>query len=269
MSNTETSTAATGPAPATGPAALKRSRLILPIVLVVAGAVLIVGGIFWYRISTGIAMGKRMGALALAPQTVSTAVAEATVWQAESEAVGTVRALRGADLAAQAAGVVDKIEFESGNEVSAGATLLRLRLNDDGAKLEQLEATAMLAEQTYKRDQEQFAAQAISQATLDSDAATLKSARAQVSAQHALIEEKVVRAPFAGRLGIRLVGEGQYLSPGTTIVTLQSLDPIVIDFYVPQQSLARLKAGSTVRATIDAYRGPQPKRRPSTFESER
>jgi membrane fusion protein (multidrug efflux system) len=255
VSNSEPSATAGGPAAEPGLPPLKRSRLILPIVIVIVVAVLVVGGIYGYVISNGMAMGKRMGAMALAPQTVSTAVAEATVWQAESQAVGSVRALRGADLAAQASGVVDKIEFESGNEVAAGATLLRLRLNDDGAKLEQLQAAAVLAEQTYHRDQEQFAAQAISQATLDGDAATLKSARAQVAAQQAVIDEKIVRAPFAGRLGIRLVDEGQYLGAGTTIVTLQSLDPIVIDFYVPQQSLATLKTGSHVQAHIDAYPG--------------
>ena len=255
MSNSEPSATASGPAAETSLPPLRRSRLILPIVIVIVVAVLVVGGIYGYVISKGMAMGKRMGAMAQAPQTVSTAVAEASIWQAESQAVGSVRALRGADLAAQASGVVDKIEFESGNEVAAGATLLRLRLNDDGAKLEQLQASAVLAEQTYQRDREQFAAQAISQATLDGDAATLKSARAQVAAQQAVIDEKIVRAPFAGRLGIRLVDEGQYLGAGTTIVTLQSLDPIVIDFYVPQQSLAILKTGSHVRATIDAYPG--------------
>jgi membrane fusion protein (multidrug efflux system) len=236
-----------------GAGPVKRSRLILPIIIVIVGALLIVGGIFAYRITSGIAMGKRMGAMAQAPQTVSTAVAAATTWQKQFQAVGSVRALRGADLAAQASGVVDRIQFESGNEVPAGAVLLRLRLNDDGAKLEQLQASALLADQTYKRDQEQFAAQAISQATLDSDAATLKSARAQVDAQQALIDEKVVKAPFAGRLGIRQVDEGQYLAAGSTIVTLQSLDPIVIDFYVPQQFLATLKSGSVVQASVDAY----------------
>ncbi len=132
---------------------------------------------------------------------------------------------------------------------------MRLKPNDDFAKLQQLEAAAELAAQTYQRDQEQFAAQAISQATLDTDVSTLKSARAQVAAQQALIEEKIVKAPFAGRLGIRQVDLGQYLSAGTPIVTLQALDPILIDFYLPQQALEQIKIGEAVGATIDTYPG--------------
>jgi membrane fusion protein (multidrug efflux system) len=151
--------------------------------------------------------------------------------------------------------VVDKIHIESGAEVAAGTVLLVLKPNDDPAKLAQLQAQAELASITLKRDQEQLEAQAISQATVDTDASNLKSARAQVVAQQALIEEKLVRAPFAGRLGIRLVDEGQYLAAGTTVVTLQALDPIFIDFYVPQQALARLKVKQAVSATVDAYPG--------------
>ena len=241
------------PAPATAPQ--PRKRLVWPIVGVIVVAALLVGAIYGYRIYSGMQLGKRMGAQARVPQTVSTAVAAATPWQAQSKAVGSVRALRGADLASQAAGVVDSLPFASGSDVQAGEVVLRLRPNDDPAKLAQLQASALLAGQTYRRDQEQFAAQAISQATLDTDAAALKSADAQVAAQQALIDEKVVRAPFSGHLGIRQVDEGQYLAAGTTIVTLQSLDPLVIDFYVPQQNLATLKAGAVVAATIDAYPG--------------
>jgi membrane fusion protein (multidrug efflux system) len=196
-----------------------------------------------------------MGAAATAPQTVSTIVATTMSWQSRTQAIGSLRAVRGADLAAQASGVVDQIRFESGNDVPAGAVLLKLRPNDDLAKLEQLQAAAVLAEQTYKRDQEQFAAQAISQATVDTDVSTLKSARAQVTAQQALMEEKIVRAPFAGKLGIRQIDEGQYLTAGTTVVTLQSLDPIYIDFYVPQQALAQLQVGQPVTATVDTFPG--------------
>jgi membrane fusion protein (multidrug efflux system) len=198
---------------------------------------------------------KGMAAGAAAPQTVSTAVATSSTWQGHTKAVGSLRAVRGADLAPQASGVVDEISFDSGNEVPKGKVLLRLRANDDPAKLAQLEAAAVLAEQSLKRDQEQLEAQAISQATVDSDVATAKSAHAQVAAQQALIDEKIVRAPFAGRLGIRLVDEGQYLAAGTTVVTLQALDPIFIDFYVPQQALAELKSGEAISASVDTYPG--------------
>jgi membrane fusion protein, multidrug efflux system len=229
--------------------------MIKPIVIMLIVVAVVLGGIFAWQSFIGGMMKKGMAAAATAPQTVSTIVAKSATWQARTQAVGSLRAVRGADLAAQAAGVVDQINIESGTEVPAGTILLKLKPNDDPAKLAQLEAQAALAEQTYKRDQEQFAAQAVSQATLDTDVATLKSARAQVAAQQALIEEKIVRAPFAGRLGIRLVDVGQYLGAGTTVVTLQELDPILIDFYVPQQVLAHLKVGQAVSATVDTYPG--------------
>jgi membrane fusion protein (multidrug efflux system) len=229
--------------------------MIKPLVIVALAVAVILGGISAWHGFIGKMMKQGMSATAAAPQTVSTTLASRMSWQLRTQAVGSLRAVRGADLAAQASGVVDRIEFESGSEVRAGAALLKLKPNDDPAKLAQLEASAALAEQTYKRDQEQFAAQAISQATLDTDVATLKSARAQVVAQQALIEEKIVRAPFAGKLGIRLIDEGQYLGAGTAVVTLQALDPILIDFYVPQQALASLKVGQAVAATVDTYPG--------------
>lgn len=229
--------------------------MIKPLLIMVIAVAVVLGGIFAWQGFIGMMTKRGMGASAAAPQTISAIVASTARWQAQTRAVGSLRAARGADLSPQISGVVDRIEFESGGEVRAGAVLLKLKANDDPAKLAQLEASAALAEQTYKRDQEQFAAQAISQATLDSDVAALKSARAQVAQQRALIEEKIIRAPFAGKLGIRQIDEGQYLSAGTTVVTLQALDPIFIDFYVPQQALAHLKVEQSAVATVDAYPG--------------
>jgi membrane fusion protein (multidrug efflux system) len=229
--------------------------MILPFLILALAVLLVLGGIFAWQTFMGSMMKQYMAKAATAPQTVSTAVVSNSNWQAQTQAVGSLRAVRGADLAAQASGVVDVIRFESGSDVAAGTVLLKLKPNDDPAKLAQLQAAAELAEQTYKRDQEQFAAQAISQAVLDTDVSTLKSARAQVVAQQALIDEKTVAAPFAGKLGIRQIDEGQYLTAGTTVVTLQALDPILVDFYVPQQSLAHLKVGQAATATVDTYPG--------------
>jgi membrane fusion protein (multidrug efflux system) len=234
---------------------IKTGAMIKPLLIMVLIVAVVLGGIFGWQAFVGSMTKKFMSASAIAPQTVSTITVAASSWQPQIEAVGTLRAVRGADLSAQAAGEVDKIEFDSGNEVPAGKVLLRLRPNDDFAKLQQLQAAAELAQQTLKRDQEQFAAQAISQATIDTDVSTLKSAQAQVAAQQALIEEKVIKAPFAGRLGIRQVDLGQYLTAGTPIVTLQALDPILIDFYVPQQALQHLKIGEAATATVDTYPG--------------
>lgn len=249
MSTVESGSAADG-----GKIAPRRA-MVKPLVIMAIAVALILGGIFGWQSFMAKMMSKYMGAAATAPQTVSTITAAEDQWQSRLQATGSLRAVRGADLSSQASGIVDEIHFDSGNDVPAGKVLLRLRPLDDYALLQQLEAAAALAEQNYKRDQEQFAAQAISQAVIDGDVATLKTARAQVAAQQALIQEKIVAAPFAGRLGIRQVDLGQYLAAGTTIVTLQALDPILIDFYLPQQALSQLKIGKAVRAQVDTYPG--------------
>jgi membrane fusion protein, multidrug efflux system len=230
-----------------------RKAMIKPILLMVIGVIVVIGIVYGLQAFIGGKIKTAMSAAAGAPQSVSTIAASTSEWQPFIQSTGTLRAVRGADLSAQAAGVVDELAIDSGSDVPAGKILLKLKPNDDYAKLQQLQAAAELAEQTYKRDQEQLAAQAISQANVDTDVSTLKSARAQVAAQQALIDEKIVKAPFAGRLGIRQVDIGQYLTAGTTVVTLQALDPILVDFYVPQQALAQLKVGQPVSATVDTY----------------
>jgi membrane fusion protein (multidrug efflux system) len=229
--------------------------MVKPLVIMAIVVALLLGLVFGVQTMFGKIGKKFMSAAASAPQTVSTTVAATAEWQPYYQSTGTLRAVRGADLSAQASGVVDKLDIESGKEVPLGKVLLRLKPNDDYAKLLQLQAAAELADQTYKRDVEQLAAQAISQASIDTDVSTQKSAHAQVAAQEALIEEKIVKAPFAGRLGIRQVDLGQYLAAGTTIVTLQALDPILVDFYLPQQALAQVKVGQPVVAMVDTYPG--------------
>ena len=229
------------------------SALIKPLLIVIILMALLLGAIFGFQAFKAKMTGKFMAKNATTPQTVATTIAKPSSWQAQLQASGTLRAVRGADLSAQAAGIVDQIRFDSGKDVADGDVLLRLRLNDDGAKLQQLQAAAELAAQTLKRDREQLEAQAVAQSTIDTDVSSLKSARAQVAAQQALIDEKIVRAPFAGHLGIRQVDLGQYLSSGTTIVTLQALDPVLIDFYLPQQALAHVKLRQKVSASIDTY----------------
>jgi len=186
---------------------------------------------------------------------VATVKATVQDWQPALSATGTLRASDGAELSAEVAGIVGELHFTSGQDVEAGQLLLRLRPNDDDAKLQQLQAVAELDQITYDRDLRQLRAQGVAQATVDTDAGNLKNARAQVAAQQALMAEKFVRAPFAGRLGIRLVDLGQYLSAGTTIVTLQALDPIYADFYLPQQALAQIRVGQAVTVHADTYPG--------------
>ncbi len=226
-------------------------RLMLMLLVVASlGAGLI--GYQWFK--AGILKQVTTG-IAHAQPTVATATAVMQPWQATLVAVGSLRASNGADLALETAGVVETIQFQSGRDVEAGAVLLRLRLNDDDAKLQQMQATVELDAITYKRDLMQLKARGVAQSTVDTDAGSLKVARAQVLAQQAVINEKTMRAPFSGRLGVRQIDLGQYLAAGTTIVTLQALDPMFVDFYLPQQALAQLTVGKTIAVSIDAYPG--------------
>jgi membrane fusion protein (multidrug efflux system) len=224
----------------------------MTIMLVAVGIVL--AGIFGFQAFKAVMIKKFMSALSNPPQTVSTAKAVTSAWQPNIEAIGSLRAVNGADLSLEVSGVVDSISFNSGDDVDQGALLLKLRSDDDAAKLESLQATAELNQITYDRDQKQFKLQAVSQATLDTDDANLKNAKAQVAQQQAILDKKSLRAPFAGHLGIRAVDLGQYLGAGTVIVTLQALDPVFVDFFVPQQSMDQIRLGQTVTVKIDAFK---------------
>ncbi len=223
------------------------------VMLVLVGAVF--GGVFGFKAFVDEKVKEYMAGAGNPPQTVSTAQAAVTQWQPQLEAVGSLRAVRGADLSLEVPGVVEEINFQSGDEVQAGAVLLRLRGDDEIAKLESLEAVARLSQITYDRDMKQLKAQAISQAVVDNDEANLRNNKAQVAQQKAIVDKKVLRAPFAGQLGLRQVDLGQYLSAGTAIVTLQSLTPIYVDFLLPQQAFERIKVGQAVAAKVDAYPG--------------
>jgi len=221
------------------------------IMLIAVG--LVFGGVFGFQIFKNAMIKKFMSAMPQPPQTVSTVTAAMQEWQPQIEAVGSLRAVNGADLAFEVSGIVKELHFKSGDDVAAGDILLTLRADDDSAKLEALKATAALSEIVHQRDQEQFKIKAVSQATLDADAANLKNAKAQVAEQQAVVDKKTLRAPFAGHLGVRVVDIGQYISAGTTVVTLQALDPIYADFFLPQQALNQIRLEQVVTIKIDTY----------------
>jgi membrane fusion protein, multidrug efflux system len=223
-------------------------------VIMLIAVAIVFGGIFGFQAFKASMIKKFMTAMGSPPQTVSAAKAGYSAWQPRLEAIGTLRAVKGADLSLDVPGVVASISFNSGDDVEQGAPLLKLRVEDDLAKLESLQAMAELSEIVNQRDQKQFKMQAVSQATLDTDAANLKNAKAQVVQQQAVIDKKFLRAPFAGHLGIRAVDLGQYLAAGTVIVTLQALDPILIDFFLPQQAVDQVQLGQSVIVKIDAFK---------------
>ncbi len=221
------------------------------IMLIVVGLVL--GGIFWFINFKGRMIKEFMMSQGEPLQTVSTTAAGFLEWLPKLEAVGSLEAVQGTNISAEVSGIISEIHFKQGDNVKLGAPLLQLRADDDIAKLESLKATAQLANITYKRDQAQFDANAISKQTLDISKANLDVAVANIAQQQALVNKKIIRAPFPGRLGVRLVNVGQYLEAGTAIGTLQALDTIFVDFFLPQQSLATIKTGQKVTLNTDVY----------------
>lgn len=188
-------------------------------------------------------------------QTVSAIKVEMLEWQPQLSAVGTLSAVRGVEVSSEIAGLVRQVEFKSGQDVQAGQVLVQLNADADTAQLHALQAAAELSASVLERDKAQLTAQAISQAQLDGDLADLKGKRALVAQQAATVEKKSIRAPFAGKVGITAVNPGQYLNAGDKIVTLQTLDPVLVDFHLPQQQIANLSANQKISLSTDAYAG--------------
>jgi membrane fusion protein, multidrug efflux system len=222
------------------------------VMLVVVGVIF--GIVFGYKAWQEQRMKKSMAGQ-IPPVTVSAMKAELQPWQPRIRAVGSLRAVRGVDVTSEISGLVRTLHFASGDVVEAGRLLVQLNADADIAQLHALEAAAELAGTVYERDKKQLAIQAVSQATVDADSADLKSKKALAAQQAALIDKKSIRAPFAGKLGITTVNPGQYINPGDKIVTLQTLDPIYIDFYLPQQEFSRIAINQKLSVSADGYPG--------------
>ncbi|MGE5087972.1 MAG: efflux RND transporter periplasmic adaptor subunit [Candidatus Levyibacteriota bacterium] len=225
-------------------------RMIIMLVI----AAVIVGGVVGFQQFKNTMIAKAIKGGANPPQAVSTTVARDSDWQPTVEALGNLRASQEAALSAEVGGLVTAIHFDSGEKARAGQALVELNPSPLKAQLAQLEAQAALAEVNLKRDEAQLKIRAISQAAVDNDVATLKSAQAQVAAQKALIAQKTIAAPFSGQLGIRQVNLGQYLAPGSPIVTLQKLDPMDVDFTVPQNQIDLIRIG--MKASLQTSAAP-------------
>jgi membrane fusion protein (multidrug efflux system) len=155
------------------------------------------------------------------------------------------------------AGMVQKIYFTPGSTVKEGTVLVQLNADAEIGQLRALQAQTELAKITYERDKAQFAVHAVSKQTVDTDEWNLKNLQGLTAQQEATVKKKTLRAPFSGRLGISNVNPGQYLNVGDKVTNLQTLDPIFIDFYLPQQALAQLKIGQLAKVTTDTYPGKQ------------
>jgi membrane fusion protein (multidrug efflux system) len=225
----------------------------LRIILVVLGALLLIGAIIGLKVV--FVMNKMASFKPPPPPMVTTAKAELLEWRDQIATVGSLRAWHGADLSTEAAGLARAVRIQSGQTVAAGQVLVELSADAERAQLQALQAAAGLSGKVLARDKEQLAASAVSQATIDADEADLKNKTALVEQQRALVEKKIIRAPFAGRTGIITVNPGQYLNTGDKIVTLQSVDSVYVDFNVPQRELARVALGAEVNVSVDAWPG--------------
>ena len=229
-----------------------RKHLIKRMIIMLIVVGIVFGGIFGMK-AIQAQMTKKYLSFKMPPATVTAMKAEMRSWQPQLNAVGSLRAVRGVDVTSEIAGLVRSVNFASGDSVKEGKVLVELNADADVALLRSLEAAADLANTNYERDKKQFEVQAVSQATLDAEAADLRSKRAQVDQQRAIVDKKTIRAPFGGRLGITTVNPGQYINPGDKIVTLQALDTLYVDFYLPQQELSRIRLGQAVAVASDTY----------------
>jgi membrane fusion protein (multidrug efflux system) len=231
--------------------AQSKPSILRRMIFMVLGVLLLIGVIVGVKV---LLVQKQMASFKPpAPPTVTTLTVQAQDWRSQIETVGSLRAWRGTDLSTEVAGLVRAVRFRSGQSVAAGDVLFELNADAEKAQLLTLQASADLAQTTLARDREQLAASAVSQATIDADEADLKGKLAQVEQQRALIEKKLIRAPFAGRTGITTVNPGLYVNAGDKVVSLQSIDTLYADFSVPQRELGRVAVGADVALVVDAW----------------
>ena len=235
----------------------KELRLVRSVLAGFFIVVFIVGALTSVKALQFKAMGDAAALQVMPPEPVNSIEVRREHMQPRVSAVGSVVAVQGTVVSAEADGVVREIMFEAGSIVKAGQDLVRLDADIERAQLRSAEAAAKLAHVSYTRAKDLIGSRAISQAELDTAEANMAQADAQIENIRAAIDKKVVRAPFTGKLGIRRISVGQFLNKGNPIVSLQSLDPVYVEFSLPQQRLGDLADGLTVAVASDAYPGEQ------------
>lgn len=227
--------------------------------LTILGVLAVVGGLVAIKadqIGSLIAFGAEMEKAGPPPEPVGVHKAEVQAWESTIEAIGSIASAKGVAITTEVPGTVTKIHFDSGDVVKAGQVLVSLDASVEQAQLASALARKEMAETNLKRTKALVERGAVAQATLDNEASMLKSSTAEAAALQAQIARKTIRAPFAGKLGLRDVNLGQLLSPGTPVTTLESIDAVYIDFSLPQQRLAEVRAGMPVRVTLESTEGP-------------
>jgi len=222
--------------------------------IMLCGVFLLLGLIFGFNQLKTFMIKHFISGMGLPPATVSTMVITTSEWQPKLTSVGNVRAFRGVELSTEVAGLVASVPIKSGQDVKEGELLIKLNDSSDVAQLNSLKALADLAKVINERDRQQLAIQAISKNVFDTSAADAKSKQAQVEQQTALVAKKNLKAPFSGRVGIVSINPGQYVNSGDKLLTLQTLDPIFVDFNLPQNNAEQIQVGQIVEVTTDAFK---------------
>lgn len=225
----------------------------LRMTIAVVALVVVFGGIFGWTALKGYFMGQYFATFQPPPVTVSATQARKESWQPRIEAVGSLNAVQGVDVSAEVPGVVKEILFKSGDDVEQGALLVQLDDAADQAELPGLRARLKQAQQNLERTRKVVEEGLAAQEALDAAQSEYDQARSTLRAREVTVEKKAIRAPFAGKLGIRRVNVGEYLQPGTAIVTLQSLDPLYVDFTLPQKQLGSVETGQALEISSDAF----------------
>ncbi len=229
---------------------MKKKILILG--ATVAGCIVVVLLIVGIKALQIQAMMKSFANFTIPPESVASSIAVVDSWTPELKAVGSTAAVQGVMVSTDLSGIVAKINFESGQTVKQGDLLVQLDVHQEIAQLQSAQAQQKLASMNLQRQQNLLKGRVSSQADFDAAQAGYDQAEARVKEVQALIDKKTITAPFSGVLGIRLVNLGQYLESGANVVSLQALDPIYVNFWLPQQDLGRLTTGQAVRVTSDA-----------------
>src|SRR6266849_6387150 len=220
--------------------------------LAVFGFIVLIGGFKFFQIKAAMAQGANYQP---PPEAVTTIVVKQEDWNATLNAIGSVAAVNGVTVSADLPGLVSEIAFASGQSVNKGDVLVRLDTKQERAQLVAAQSQRDLSKLALDRTQGLFAKGISAQQALDEAAAEHKQAEARVGEIAATIERKTIRAPFSGVLGIRQINLGQYLTGGAPVVPLQSLDPIYVNFSVPQQEVSRMGVVGEVRVAAEGSSG--------------
>ena len=240
------------------------SRRMIIMLGAIALFIVAIGSLKFFQIKAAIAQGASWQP---PPEAVTTIVATQDKWPATLSVIGTVAAVQGVTVSADLPGIVESISFDSGKRVEAGDVLVKLDTRQERAQLAVAESQRDLSKLNFDRAQQLLQKGVVAQAEYDRMAAETKQAESRVGEIRAMIDRKQIRAPFSGTLGIRQINLGQYLEGGSAVVPLQSMDPVYVNFDVPQQDVASLKLGDEVRVSQDSIAAVVPAGRVTAINS--